>query len=516
MRKRKPQSYLYDFIRSMSKDEKRYFTQMVKGISGGRNNLGLQLFKIINNNLHKSNEEIDQKIDFINNKSKLKTNLYTKLLEVTTYYSLENDLHSKLRSQLNTIDLLYRRALYKPCLKLINDSIKKAEKIEANKILAELYEYKIRLLLYQNAKMEESHQLTKKGREAIKKAEEEFESFKLLSDAFAIDKIRSRQTEKHKQLFKKLYEESIQLKKNTASFNTNYYIDSLIALYHNNQKNYIEHERAAKNVYLLFKENPLMQKHKKHLYNTTLNNYAVSKFRTKDFQGSLNLYKKIDDTGLSPHEKITVFQYLASNKLVAHIHLGDIEGLSTFIQWIEKGLDTYDKHISDLFKIAIFNNLSEYFFWTKDYKKAKLYSNKLLNLSSQNLRRDVIRVTKALILIICFETEDFVYLQYLLNSYKNSRKLKKKTSAELWLVQFMEDAIKRAKIDSSFYIQKELDLLKAVLNSQNSNDPIDLSKFNLLIWLRNKTDQLSLKEILLDYNNNTLTDYIDRRVKQLT
>ena len=61
MRKRKPQSYLYDFIRSMSKDEKRYFTQMVKGISGGRNNLGLQLFKIINNNLHKSNEEIDQK-----------------------------------------------------------------------------------------------------------------------------------------------------------------------------------------------------------------------------------------------------------------------------------------------------------------------------------------------------------------------------------------------------------------------------------------------------------------------
>ena len=80
----------------------------------------------------------------------------------------------------------------------------------------------------------------------------------------------------------------------------------------------------------------------------------------------------------------------------------------------------------------------------------------------------------------------------------------------------MEDAIKRAKIDSSFYIQKELDLLKAVLNSQNSNDPIDLSKFNLLIWLRNKTDQLSLKEILLDYNNNTLTDYIDRRVKQLT
>ena len=370
--------------------------------------------------------------------------------------------------------------------------------------------------MYQNAKMEESHQLTKKGREAIKKAEEEFESFKLLSDAFAIDKIRSRQTEKHKQLFKKLYEESIQLKKNTASFNTNYYIDSLIALYHNNQKNYIEHERAAKNVYLLFKENPLMQKHKKHLYNTTLNNYAVSKFRTKDFQGSLNLYKKIDDTGLSPHEKITVFQYLASNKLVAHIHLGDIEGLSTFIQWIEKGLDTYDKHISDLFKIAIFNNLSEYFFWTKDYKKAKLYSNKLLNLSSQNLRRDVIRVTKALILIICFETEDFVYLQYLLNSYKNSRKLKKKTSAELWLVQFMEDAIKRAKIDSSFYIQKELDLLKAVLNSQNSNDPIDLSKFNLLIWLRNKTDQLSLKEILLDYNNNTLTDYIDRRVKQLT
>ncbi|MCO6501143.1 MAG: hypothetical protein J5I47_12315 [Vicingus serpentipes] len=515
MRKRKYQSYLYDFIRTMSKDEKRYFTQTVKSNSGGRNNLGLRLFKVINDNLNKTNDEIDAEIAFTNNKSKLKSDLYSKLLEASTIYSLEKDAYSKLRLQLNTIGLLYSRALYKPCLKLVNDSINKANKIEANIMLVELYEYKIKLLQYQNLKMEDSNKLTEKNREALRKVEVEFESFKILFDGFSIVKIQSRQTTEHKKVFKKLYKKAIALQNASISFNTHYYINTLIALFHNYQKNSVEYERASKNTFLLFEKNILMKKYRKNQYNTAINNYAVSKFQTKDFQGALTLFEKMDDSGLPFHEKMVVFQYLSSNKLVAHIQSGGIGGLSDFIKWIEKGLETYDKYISDLFKITILSNLSEYFFWTKNYKKAKLYSNKLLNLSSPNLRRDVVRVTKALILIICFETEDLVYLQYLLNSYKSSRKLKNKTLAELWLVRFMEDAIKRVKIDSSFYIEKELDLLKIVLNSQNSNDPIDLSKFNLLVWLRSKTDQQPFKEILLEYNNNEIIDYINMRIKQL-
>ena len=190
-RNRKPQSHLYDFIRQMSKDEKRYFTQVVKGISGGRNNLGLQLFKIINDNLQKENREIDRKITFTKNKSKLKNNLYHQLLEITTSHSLEKNLYPKLRVQLNKIGLLYDRGLRKAALKLVNETLKQAESIEANKILVELYEYKISLVQSQNLTVENSHQLTVKGREAMKKAEEEFESFKLLSDGFVIQRTRS-------------------------------------------------------------------------------------------------------------------------------------------------------------------------------------------------------------------------------------------------------------------------------------------------------------------------------------
>ncbi|MCO6501134.1 MAG: hypothetical protein J5I47_12270 [Vicingus serpentipes] len=189
MRKRKSQEYLYEFIRLMTRDEKRYFTQTLKEVNGRKNNLRLRLFDLINNNLIESNEEIDSKITFAKNKSKLKHHLYNQLLEIISNYSLEKTLYSKLRIQLNKIDLLYSRGMHRATLKLVNATIKQAESIEANKILMELFEYRIRLLQYQNSKPEDSYDLSKKAREALQKVIEEFEIFKLLTDTFVTKRV---------------------------------------------------------------------------------------------------------------------------------------------------------------------------------------------------------------------------------------------------------------------------------------------------------------------------------------
>jgi len=501
----------------MSKDEKRYFTQMVKGSSGGRNNLGLQLFKLINENLSKNNEEIDSKITFTKNKSKLKNNLYNQLLEITSNYSLEKSLYPKLRIQLNKIDLLYNRGMHGATLKLVNATIKQAESIEANKILVELYEYKMNLLQHQNAKIEDSQKISEKGRMAMGKAEAEFESYKLLTDAFVVNRMLGiRKNKKYDKHYKELIEKASQIEKPTSSFKTKYYINSLNSIYHSYYGNEIEEHEATRKTYLLFEESPLVRKYNSASYIVTLNNHAVSKLKIKDYAGAIELFNQMNTDGLSNFEKMTIFQFRAANQLSAYIALGDIENIVGFVKEVVKGLDMHERYFSDLFKVITLINLAEYYFWKKDYGKAKQYTNRLLNESYSNVRRDVVRFAHTFNLIICFESGDMIYLQYLLKTFKTTRKLKNKTRTELWVIQFMEEVLKTVKLANSFYVNKELELLKIVKKHGRSSKSINLQSFDFLVWMRLKTDKKSLREIREEFNTKELTDYVEDRIKQLS
>ena len=501
----------------MSKDEKRYFTQMVKKGSGGRNHLGLRLFKLINDNLLKDNEEIDKKITFTKNKSKLKNSLYNQLLEITSNYSLEKSLYPKLRIQLNKIDLLYNRGMHKATLKLVDSTIKQAESIEANKILVELYEYKMNLLQHQNASIEDSHKYSKKGREAMEKAEAEFESYKLLTDAFVINRILGvRKNKKYDKYYEKLHEKAKQIENSASSFKTKYYINSLNSSFYTYHGNEIEGLKAVEKTYLLFEESPLLKKYNTRSYNTTLNNYGVSKLNIKDYVGAIDLFNKMITNGLSNYDKMSVFQFRASNQLSAYIALGDLQTAAKFVKEIEVDLPKYERYFTDLFKVVIFINLSEFYFWRKEFSKAKLYINRLINESYTNVRRDIVRFAYTFNLIICFESGDFTYLQYLLNNFKTTKKLKNKTITETWILHFMEEVLKRTNLTPSFYIKKEIELLNRVLKYGKSPKSINLISFDFLFWMRIKSDHRTFKEIRKEINTKELSVYVKDRIRQLS
>ncbi|MCO6501135.1 MAG: hypothetical protein J5I47_12275 [Vicingus serpentipes] len=321
---------------------------------------------------------------------------------------------------------------------------------------------------------------------------------------------------KYDNYFIQLHEKASQIEGQASSFKAKSQLNNLNSLFYTYYGNNLEASKYSHKLYLLFEEHPIIKKYNVNGYNLAINNYAVSKLHMNDFEGAIKLFNQLDSKEVSNYEKMLVFQYKAGNQLSAHLALGNINSISTFIKEIEDGLLVYEKYLSDLFKVIILTNLSEYYFWAKNYRKAKRYTSNLLNEAYSEIRKDIIRFMYTFNLIISFESGDYDHLNYLLRSYQLNSKLKNKNILERWIESFIEEALKTTKLTASFYVNKELELLNFALKTESLKEGFDLKKFNFLIWIRMKTDTKSLKEIRYEFNTKDLTGYAKDRAKQLS
>lgn len=524
MKTRKTQKHLYDFIRLMSKDEKKYFTHKNRG---KQTNKSITLFKLIVNNIGLEYSEIDDlvKVKFTSTKniSKLKNQLYHQLLDLTTSHSIEKNLSRKFRVQLNKIDLLYEKGLSEAALKLLNETLKQAKKNEENDVLLQLYQYKLKINLRLNKGSKVIVSIEEEGRATIKHLENEFESSILNAKIFSLYKMsddppRSSDLDKKN---KELYQQVNHLLKkdiNFLSFKTKFNINQFLSqyyLYYNDLKQEYLH---AKLNYLLFKSDPSLKKHNPSYVNA-INNYAISCSRLNKNELSIELletlYALVNSPSFSEYKKISIFQNVSANLLDNYLITGKINNRSKFIEEIETGLKKHNKHIQKVFKSVILNNLAEYYFWHKEYKKAKKCISLILLESYDQARLDVVRFTYYFNLIIHYELHDYEYLEHLLRTIKTSKFLQHKTAIEIWFLNFIREVLNietTAAVNQQFLQTQEIVLIKVLIKDEEEQN---FKSFNPSIWLRLKTEKLTLEEVMEEYNKKGSEKYFKDRLKIL-
>jgi hypothetical protein len=139
---------LFLLIQSMSKQEKRYFRIFSSRHSTEKNNY-YTLYQVIERQKEYDEEAIIkllQEHQFVNRLSIAKTRLYDQILRSLSSFHAQKSVDSDLFFVLQSIEILYSKALYKSAWKKLHSGIKLAEKHEKHEILLQLNKWKQRLI----------------------------------------------------------------------------------------------------------------------------------------------------------------------------------------------------------------------------------------------------------------------------------------------------------------------------------------------------------------------------------
>ena len=148
----KASNQLFLLIKSLSKQEKRYFKIFSNRHSSDNNNY-FKLYQIISQQEEYDEARVIEKLkdqQFVNRLSIAKTRLYDQLLKSLNAYHSNKTIDSELFFIIQSIEVLYHKALYKAAWKKMQRGIKLAKKYEKFELILQLYKWEHKLLEKEN------------------------------------------------------------------------------------------------------------------------------------------------------------------------------------------------------------------------------------------------------------------------------------------------------------------------------------------------------------------------------
>lgn len=147
----------------MSKQEKRYFRIFSSRHSNEKNNY-YTLYQVIDRQKEYDEEAIIKLLNshqFVNRLSIAKTRLYDQILKSLTAFHAQKSIDSELFFTLQSIEILYSKALYKAAWKKLHSGVKLAQKHEKQSIQLQLNKWKQKLIEKENYQSYEAKHIDK-------------------------------------------------------------------------------------------------------------------------------------------------------------------------------------------------------------------------------------------------------------------------------------------------------------------------------------------------------------------
>ncbi|MEQ9063142.1 MAG: hypothetical protein RIE58_03135 [Vicingaceae bacterium] len=494
----KPSDELFHLIKSLTKSEKRYF-KLLSSLQSGEKNY-VKLFDAIESQPSYDEEKIKDTFaqeTFIDHLPSEKNHLYGLILKSLRNFHSDRSVKGLMQEEIKNIELLYSKALYKECGKIV----RKAKNIAHDH---EEFYYLLELIDWQRILIEEGYSRGKFNQNIDKLIEEEelvLEKLRNLAEYqilyskinYVFRKGGFTRNEKERKMVDEIMhhhliigkDTAISLKASTACF----YIQGLCAWTNRDM------ELAFKNfeeVMLRFKKNPLLINELPKRYTRVLNHqllYYIETGKFEQFYMCLGHMKALAKKPAfhSTDLQIRIFTFSTIAQLLACQQLGDYTHGEQVVQEIVKGIKKYHKKISKEDIIVYYYNISRHYVGSGNYKKALEYINKVLNDNEANLRQDLFVFARLLNLVIHYELENFDLLDYLIKS--TSRYIKKKHREyeyETAVVKYMKRMVRAQQArQSPDDIMKEF---KNELNTlyKNPHNRIRLEYFDILEWIEIK------------------------------
>ena len=500
--------FLYDLIRSMTKDEKQFCTRYLILNSGNRNKLGSEVFSIINQNRQKNDQVLDEKLSGFKNISKLKNDLYHILLEALSLYMSKSLNIMNLRMRLNKVSMLFQRGLHEACAKLIEETLKQCKKYEATEIQLELLQYKSRVAKYSDRKKDRLSSSLKQYKNTFEMQTQEVEAFILQTETVALYReLGEAPAFEQKSKMEHIYETAMRYREEAISFKAKYRNNFTLAVCSDVLGENNDELDAFQENYDFFKASPELKKYHVNKHATAINNLAVAHNKRNHTDQAISILNELDNFNkLTPYQQELLFQYKAGNLLSIHLQSGRLNGIEPLTEWIESNLNEKEGQLLNVMKIVGWSNLQQYYMWTGNYHKCKKIIQFLITTFPNNLRNDIIRYAHFQNLMVWLESEEYEYVHGLMQNLK--AKFKKTNEMEKSILRMVKKIVLRREPLHKIYKEEELNFLDVFSDELVRKQ---LTHFNLLIWIRMKNHPTDLQQAFEQFTSQDYDSYKEDR-----
>ena len=484
-------SDLFELIKSLNKNEKRYFRLYASMQSGNKNYL--KLFSAVEK-LHLYDEkklrEIYKKENFINQLAYTKNYLYELIIKSLASYNSERSVDSRIHLMISECKVLFSKALFRQYFRAISKAKKYALKHERFGYYLQILDMEKVIIKKEEIQTEKSDLIYKEAVTALEKIKNIFDYSRLaskvniiyreygttrgqkqenelsgiLTDPLLIN-INNAQCERSKESFYRIYE----------------IINNARADYTETLKSVEMRKKVVDNSPGPFKD-----------YIIDLNSDIIfsmlNTYMNLNMFGEAEKYMKLYYNTLTqqPADRIEFEIYSIFFKFRLHIRKGDIKKAAKLIPVLETILETYrNKLLIDL-ELNILFTIIKCRILENNFDMALRSANRLMTHPLLDKRADYETYTRILNLIIHYELGNYSLLKYLIiSTYRYLYKREKKFRLESVLLDFIRKIpdVKNEEILKFSFIslKRKLEELKKDEYEKNA-----FEYFDFVEWINGK------------------------------
>ncbi|MFN8255245.1 MAG: hypothetical protein U0W24_06120 [Bacteroidales bacterium] len=500
---------LFRLIKALSPSEKRYFKIFFGNSKSDEEAKFMKLFNLMDKQQEYDESKIlEQEKSFKASQiSNLKAHLYRQILQSLNNYNPNNDIEIKIRELLNHTNILYNRALYDQCWKMLEKARQLAEQNDKQKLLYEVIEFEKRLLtkLIRADIQEKVLDLVKESESQQKKLQNinTFQNLSIRLYSFYLQLGFIRNSSDFEIVNRFLYSSLPAFKEENLTFDEkNYLYNSLVGYYLFIQDITRGYEYAKKWVGL-FEENPQMKVPKIENYIKAMHNLLVAQsklFKYHEFVEYTRKFQSISEIeGLNVTNNISIllFKYSSVHLINKYFMTGNFEEGVAIVPEIASKLEKFEDYL-DAHNVTIFYyKFACMYFGSENYQQSTFWLNKIINSKDVNIRSDIHGFARILNLISHWELKNMDLVDYFIRS--TYRYLIKKDEFHLFQRSILKFLKKLSSISPDQLKESFIDLREKLLPlTNNVYEKRAFIYFDIISWLEskiyNKPNHLIIKE----------------------
>ncbi|QQR87578.1 MAG: hypothetical protein IPJ76_04955 [Flavobacteriales bacterium] len=501
----KPSTELHDLIRSLNKSEKRFFKLHSTLQSGPKNYI--KIFDAVDKQEVYDEDALRKlfaKEVFIRHFPSEKNHLYKLILKALRAYYAESNVSSILKQEIKNIEILYQKALYTECNKVLHRAKRLAKDNER-------FYYWFELLNWEKMLLEEAYESGEFTKDLDALIEEEREVIEKLRNLAAYHILYSkinyvfrsggyvRSDEEHA-MVEEISEHQLIKGKNTAlshrAATICYYTQGFCQWAKRDWKTSLEKFTKVRSI---LDAHPHIKADLTKRYIRTLQYIILGQIELEDFKSArenIKLMRSLKGQEGFQGIDIDVQTFTASS--IAELHLfarmGEHKKALELVPAILHGMEDLGQRLSKEYEIEFWFNLAVVHFGAGEVNKSLFWLNKVLNDPEPTLRQDIFAYARLFNLVVHYELGNYDLLEYIVRS--TQRFLSKRHRAlevEVALIDHIKKAARSQKPNArrEMFVslnEKLLELFK------DPNQSLVLKYFDFLAWTRAKIEEVPFSD----------------------
>lgn len=501
----KPSEDLFHLIQSLSRSEKRYFKLFSNRHSGKQGNNYLRLFDAIEEQEEYNEEQIRNKFrgeKFLRQLPVAKNYLYKTILRsLSNYHSQAVD--AQLIEQLQFIQILFEKRLYKQCQKQIHKSKKTAEKHEKHTHLLNLLIWERRVMSnehFLSTKIEEIDLLTHQEQDLLEQASKTSLIFNRFSKLFIhYLKAGAPRTREELQVYDDMLNDPLfSLEQSSLSFSAKGYLllaRSIYAKATHQAQIFYDSTQALKQMY---DASPEQAEENEKAFITTIANLMIAQIELHKFEEFEQTLAQLRGMRARAEDnRIQIFLYSSNLELSFHYERGTFEEGYVLIPSIRRELRKLSEEgkLLPTMELTIYYNMAHLQFATERYSEAMQSLAAIQHSPYAKMLPELERFARIFMLILHYELNNRDVIDYSLKStYRFLTKHNKLYKLEEKILTFLR---RLPKITSNEALREEFASLLEDMRHLRQ-DPFEYPAFQYFAidtWLESKLTGRSFSEL---------------------